>query len=588
MSGRIPQEFINDLLERVDIIDIIQSRVKLIKRGQNHHGLCPFHQEKTPSFTANQAKQFYYCFGCSASGNAIGFVMQYDQVNFRETVEQLAQKVGLTLPTEMEENNTPEYTELYNTMKTAANFYQQQLRTSPDAIEYLKSRGLNGQIAKTFKIGFVKDGWNHLSNAINQPTQLLATGMITQKNERSYDRFRHRVMFPIHDVRGRIVGFGGRSIDNTPPKYLNSPETVIFHKNNELFGLYETRQQSNKPPYLIVVEGYMDVIALHQHNIPQAVATLGTAINKKHIQKLLKYTPTLIFCFDGDRAGQQAAWKALCTSLPFLRDDICIKLFTLPQEHDPDSLVRSIGSAQFNASIEAAPEITSMLFTHLEKEFPLDSISNKSRYAKKAMELINTMPHGIYQQLLTQSLAEKINVNIDEISQLIDTNNKPQQQPPRTQTNTEQPTTDNIKQQLPEFNLNYPLNSEMLACSLLTQRPSLATEISPESHNSIAIKQSYWLNFIFKSISKVGAKTTGQLLQHTPPELQPYIIKLAQTKISTQEEHMLIELNGAINKIKTLLVQKEINKLISKAKQAPLEAGEQEQLKELLHTKTQE
>ena len=242
MAGRIPQEFINDLLARVDIIDIIQSRVKLIKRGQNHHGLCPFHQEKTPSFTANQSKQFYYCFGCSASGNAIGFVMQYDQLDFRETVEQLAQKVGLTLPTEMDENHTPEYTELYQVMDQAAQFYQQQLRTNPAAINYLKSRGLDGQTAKNFKIGYVPDGWNQLNDAIKQPQQLLATGMLTQKNERLYDRFRHRIMFPIHDIRGRIVGFGGRSIDDTNPKYLNSPETVIFHKNNELFGLYETRQ----------------------------------------------------------------------------------------------------------------------------------------------------------------------------------------------------------------------------------------------------------------------------------------------------------------------------------------------------------
>ncbi len=587
MSGRIPQDFINDLLERVDIIDMIQSRVKLIKRGQNHHGLCPFHQEKTPSFTANQAKQFYYCFGCSASGNAIGFVMQYDQLNFRETVEQLAQKVGLTLPTEMEENNTPEYTEIYNIMHSAAHFYQQQLRASPEAIDYLKSRGLNGQISKTFKIGFIKDGWNQLSDAINQPKQLLAAGMITQKNERSYDRFRHRIMFPIHDIRGRIVGFGGRSIDSTQPKYLNSPETVIFHKNNELFGLYEARQQCAKLSYLIVVEGYMDVIALHQHNITQAVATLGTAINKKHIQKLLKYTPTLIFCFDGDRAGQQAAWKALCTSLPFLRDDICIKLFTLPKEHDPDSLIRSTDATQFNRSIEAAPEITCMLFEHLEQEYPLDSLSNKSRYAKKAMELINTMPHGIYQQLLTQALAEKINININEINLLIKSENSQPQAHAKTAA-IEPADIDDATNNLPQFNLSYPLSPEMFACSLLTQKPSLAAEIPLELYDSISIKQSFWLNLILRKITETNAKTTGQLVQHTANTLKPYIIKLAQANITTKDEYMLIELNGAIKKIKTIYVQKEINRLIYKAKQTPLETNEQNQLKELLHIKTKE
>jgi DNA primase len=586
MAGRIPQEFINDLLARVDIIDIIQSRVKLIKRGQNHHGLCPFHQEKTPSFTANQSKQFYYCFGCSASGNAIGFVMQYDQLDFRETVEQLAQKVGLTLPTEMDENSTPEYTELYQVMDQAAQFYQQQLRTNPAAINYLKSRGLDGQTAKNFKIGYVPDGWNQLNDAIKQPQQLLATGMLTQKNERLYDRFRHRIMFPIHDIRGRIVGFGGRSIDDTNPKYLNSPETVIFHKNNELFGLYETRQHHSRPEHLIVVEGYMDVIALHQHNITQAVATLGTAINKKHIQKLLKYTPTLIFCFDGDRAGQKAAWKALCASLPFLRDDICIKIFTLPKEHDPDSLIRSSGEIDFGNSVSNAPEITNLLFDQLAQEHPLESLSNKAKYAKKAMELIHTMPHGIYQQLMTKKLAEKIEVDIDELTSLINTESAATPHH-NTSPDIAVEKTPQQKKKIPELNLATPLTPVALACTLLVHQPTLATEVKTELFNK-TIQQSFWVNLILTIITKTNAKTTGQLIQHTPEEIKPYILKLTQTKINTAEKDMQIELLGAIKKINNEAVQKEINRLIYSAKNAPLKPAEETRLKELLDTKTKE
>jgi DNA primase len=583
MSNLIPQEFINDLLARVDIIDVIQSRIKIIKKGQNHHGLCPFHQEKTASFTANQAKQFYYCFGCSASGNAVSFIMQYDQLNFRETIEHLAQKAGLTLPTEMDEHSSPEYTELYQVMEQASAYYQQQLRQHAEAIDYLKSRGLTGQIAKTFAVGYVPPGWNHLNHVIKNNNQLLDAGLATQKENRTYDRFRHRIMFPIRDTRGRTVGFGGRSIDDTPPKYLNSPETVLFHKNNELFGLYEARKIHSKPPYLIVVEGYLDVIALHQYGITGAVATLGTAINKKHIQKLLRYTPTLIFCFDGDKAGQKAAWKALCTSLPFLRDDICIKLFTLPPEHDPDSLIRKIGTESFQQSIKGTQEITTLLFEHLKAEHDFNSLSGKSRFAKAAMELINTMPTGIYKQLLTQQLATHLKIESDHIDTLITPDN---QEPPPFIDEDSSPIEPSST--LDTINLETPLSPATLACVILTQNPQLTNEIDTKIWAQIPLDNLPLLQTIKNLIQSSKSQTTGQLLQHADQQLQPLLIQMAQKRLATPQEHTGIELNGALHKITHEFVQKEINRLINKAKNSPLEVQEQTRLKELLCIKTKE
>ena len=586
MSNRIPQDFINDLLARVDIIDVIQSRIKIVKKGSNHHGVCPFHQEKTPSFTANQAKQFYYCFGCSASGNAIGFVMQYDQLGFREAVESLALKAGLTLPTELEDSHTPEYSELYQLMERASNFYQNQLRHSSEAIDYLKSRGLTGTIAKAFAVGYVPPGWNHLEKIITNQAQLLDTGLITKKENKTYDRFRHRIMFPIRDTRGRTTGFGGRSIDDTPPKYLNSPETVLFHKNNELFGLYEARQHNSKPPYLIVVEGYMDVIALHQYGITGAVATLGTAVNKKHVQKLLRYTPTLIFCFDGDQAGQKAAWKALCCSLPFLRDDICIKLFTLPAEHDPDSLVRDIGTDAFAQLIEDTDEITTLLFKHLKNQHDFDSLSGKSRFAKAAMELINTMPTGIYRQLLTQQLAEHLDIESNCIDTLISSETTPANTPRITQEHTQEPPSPPPELNY-DINLNSPLSPSLLASIILTQQPELIHQIPPSAFNSLA-KNNTLLLAIKELILTTNSTTTGQLLQHSTAELLPALTQLAQKNLSTPAEDLPTELQGALQRIAQKDVQNEINRLIQKAKNTPLITTEQDRLKELLCIKSKE
>ena len=324
MAGQIPRDFIDDLLARVDIVDVINQRVTLKKSGANHMACCPFHNEKTPSFSVNQNKQFYHCFGCSVSGNAIGFLMEYDNMHFVDAVETLADSVGMEVPRDAKANQARDETKpLYTLMESVASFYRSQLKHSPEAIAYLKARGLSGEIAKRFGIGFVADEWDTLQRHLpNEDGALIKTGMLIQPDggKRPYQRFRNRIMFPIRDQRGRVIAFGGRVLDNQEPKYLNSPETPLFHKGRELYGLYEARKAAQDNGKVIVVEGYMDVVALAQHGIDNAVATLGTAANQQHSEILFKVVPTIVFCFDGDRAGRAAAWRALLATLPCLQD----------------------------------------------------------------------------------------------------------------------------------------------------------------------------------------------------------------------------------------------------------------------------
>jgi DNA primase len=349
MAEQIPRDFIDQLLNRVDIVDFIDSRITLRKKsGNNFFACCPFHNEKNPSFSVSQPKQFYYCFGCGAHGNAIDFLMQYDRLNFPEAIEALAKQVGMEVP---KQSISPQQAEkaaaqqsLYELLAQVAKFYQSQLRTHNRAIEYLKQRGVSGEIAKSFAIGVAPQGWDNLLQKIGQHAKqaLLEVGMLIKKEEGGcYDRFRDRIMFPIHDRRGRIIGFGGRIIDQGEPKYLNSPETPLFQKGHELYGLYQALQANRQLERIIVVEGYMDVIALFQHDITYAVATLGTATSSSHIERLLRHTAEIIFCFDGDQAGRSAAWRALQVTLPLMRDGIQVRFLFLPEGEDPDSLVRT-------------------------------------------------------------------------------------------------------------------------------------------------------------------------------------------------------------------------------------------------------
>jgi DNA primase len=354
----IPKNFIQDLLNRVDIVDVVERYVPLKKAGANYSACCPFHNEKSPSFTVSQSKQFYHCFGCGAHGTAISFVMEYAGLGFVDAVEDLARNAGLTVPHERHSNGElPQKVapDLYDVMEAAVHYYREQLKVAPRAIEYLKGRGLSGEIAARFGIGYAPDGWQNLAAAFPdyQAESLTQTGLVISGDEaKRYDRFRDRIMFPIINVRGQCIGFGGRVLDKGEPKYLNSPETALFEKGHELYGLFQGQKSIRNLQRVLVVEGYMDVVALAQHGVDYAVATLGTATTPFHIQKLLRLSEHIIFSFDGDKAGQKAAWRALENALPYLQDGKRISFLFLPVEHDPDSFIREFGQLEFERRVQ--------------------------------------------------------------------------------------------------------------------------------------------------------------------------------------------------------------------------------------------
>lgn len=406
----IPQSFINDLLDRIDIVEVIDARVKLKKAGRDYQARCPFHNEKTPSFTVSPQKQFYHCFGCGESGTALTFLLEHDRMEFVEAVETLAAIAGVEVPRESAQRADPRERSLYDLLKDAAQLYQGRLKESPAAIEYLKGRGLTGIVARDFGIGFAPDAWDTVLTAFRgRSEELLAAGLITKNDRgRTYDRFRHRIMFPIRDTRGRTIAFGGRVLGKDDgPKYLNSPETPVFQKGRELYGLFEARKALRKLTRFVVVEGYMDVVALAQHGIRYAVATLGTATNETHFQKLFRYAPEVICCFDGDRAGRQAAWRALESALPTLEDGRQLKFVFMPDGEDPDSMVRGQGQAAFEQRLEGAVTATDYLFSQLSAGLDLQSLEGRARLASLAEPLIARVPEGVLKSLLRQSLAQR-------------------------------------------------------------------------------------------------------------------------------------------------------------------------------------
>lgn len=414
MAGRIPPDFIDDLLARTDIVDLIGSRIQLRKAGKDYQARCPFHDEKSPSFTVSREKQFYHCFGCGAHGTAIGFLMEYDRLGFREAIEDLAHRSGLEVPNEGEvAHSGPDHAPLYAILEQAAQLYRQQLREhieAPQAIDYLKGRGLSGVIAARYGLGYAPPGWDFLGPRLGQDrtTQglLAQAGLVTDQDGKRYDRFRDRIMFPIRDRRGRVIGFGGRVLGDAKPKYLNSPETPVFHKGRELYGLYEAQQVRRKLERLLVVEGYLDVIALAQFGIDYAVATLGTATTEDHLQVLLRSAPELVFCFDGDQAGRAAAWKALETALPFATGNQSLRFLFLPEGEDPDTLIRAEGQAAFEVRIGTATPLSRFLFDRLQETVG-DMISGdgRARLAALARPLIDRVPAGIYRDMLNGHLA---------------------------------------------------------------------------------------------------------------------------------------------------------------------------------------
>ncbi|MGQ7960751.1 DNA primase [Pseudomonas sp. SP16.1] len=432
MAGLIPQSFIDDLLNRTDIVDVVSSRIQLKKTGKNYSACCPFHKEKTPSFTVSPDKQFYYCFGCGAGGNALGFVMDHDQLEFPQAIEELAKRAGMDVPREESgRGRTPRQpvdSPLYPLLNAAAEHYRQALKSHPQrkyAVDYLKGRGLTGEIARDFGLGFAPPGWDnllkHLGSDALQQKAMIDAGLLIEnaENGRRYDRFRDRIMFPIRDSRGRVIAFGGRVLGDDKPKYLNSPETPVFHKGQELYGLFEARKHNRDLDEIMVVEGYMDVIALAQQGLRNAVATLGTATSEEHLKRLFRIVPSVLFCFDGDAAGRNAAWRALESTLPSLQDGRRARFLFLPEGEDPDTLVRAEGTDAFRARInQHAQPLADYFFQQLSEEADPRSLEGKAHLVTLAAPLIDKIPGNNLRTLMRQRLSEITGLSGEALSQV--------------------------------------------------------------------------------------------------------------------------------------------------------------------------
>jgi len=505
MAGRIPRVFINDLLARTDIVDLIDARVKLKKQGKNFHACCPFHNEKTPSFTVNGEKQFYHCFGCGAHGNAIDFLMNYDRLEFVESIEELATSHGLEVPYEAGSGPTPmerhQRQSLYQLMDNLNGFYQQSLQQSnaQPARDYLDRRGLSADIINHFAIGYAPAGWDNVLKRFGKQSDdresLMEAGMlVTNDKGRTYDRFRERVMFPIRDKRGRVIGFGGRVLGNDTPKYLNSPETPIFHKGRQLYGLYEALKNHPEPKRLLVVEGYMDVVALAQFGVDYAVASLGTSTTAEHIQLLFRSTDNVICCYDGDRAGREAAWRALETALPYMNDGRQLRFMFLPDGEDPDTLIRKEGKEAFEARMEQAMPLSSFLFDSLLPQVDLSSRDGKTRLSTLALPLISQIPGETLRIYMRQELGNKLGILDD---------NQLEKLMPKLATSGAAPIAPPLKR-----------TTMRVLVALLIQNPQLATMVP--SLDGLAESKMAGLSLFVDLINRCNENpglTTGQLLE---------------------------------------------------------------------------
>ncbi|NCG06063.1 MAG: DNA primase [Gammaproteobacteria bacterium] len=425
--ARLPQAFIDQVLDRTDIVDVIDRRVKLKKAGKNYSACCPFHQEKTPSFSVNPEKQFYYCFGCGAGGNALGFIMDYERVEFREAIESLAQAAGIELPAE-EADALPQIDHqkpLYEAMEDATRVYESLLRKHPTrgrVVDYLKQRGVSGEIARDFRLGFAPEGWDNLMTTLSSEEDIghaVTSGLLIENDSgRKYDRFRNRVIFPIVNQRGKVIAMGGRVLGDGKPKYLNSPETPLFSKSHELYGLHHIRKFAKNLSRIVVVEGYMDVIALAQFGIHYAVATLGTSVGKPHLEMLFRRVDQVIFCFDGDEAGRKAAFRGMEAALPMMEDGRQVKFLFLPEGEDPDSVVRNKGPQHLEHLFDNADPLETFLFDQMAEGVNIQTMDGKARLSKLVAPYINLIPDGVFKTLLFKALADRTDMDVESLRRL--------------------------------------------------------------------------------------------------------------------------------------------------------------------------
>ena len=566
MAGTIPQHFIDELIARADIVELIGRRVPLKKAGREFQACCPFHSEKTPSFTVSPTKQFYHCFGCGAHGTALGFLMEYDRLSFPEAVEELAGSLGLEVPHEAVFEQGPDRRPLYDLLDRAADYYAQQLRTHPtarQAVDYLQGRGLSGDVAAAYRLGYAPPGWENALKAFGGDNTKIArlrdAGLITEQDGKRYDRLRERIIFPIRDTRGRVIGFGGRLLGEGKPKYLNSPETPVFHKGRELYGLYESRQAEANPPRLLVVEGYMDVIALAQFGIRCAVATLGTATTRDHLEKLYRATSEVVFCFDGDRAGRDAAWKAMLTALPLLRSGRQARFLFLPDGEDPDTLVRKIGADAFTEKLEQSLPLSEFLFEKLAGQVDMDSIDGRARLGELAKPLIQQLPTGVFRDMMQQSLNDRIGL---------------QTKAPATQRPPQPP------RRAPRENRT-GMTPVRRAVALLVQKPGLALLELPQGWQALDAPGIDLLADLVATVRAEGELSSAALVERQPdPTTRQHLSRLAVIDLGLlddEDEQFIGTLRGLCQEQR----RAERDALLAKSQVELLSDEEKQRLREL-------
>jgi len=583
MAGRIPKEFIDELLTRTDIVEVIDSRVPLRKAGKDYKACCPFHEEKTPSFTVSADKQFYHCFGCGEHGSAITFLMNYEHMSFLESVEELAGRAGLTAPKTggSYEKNPDSGSDLLELMREAARFYRQQLREHPEAsraVEYLKHRGITGEIAREFDLGFVPDGWDHLLRALGKDETtreaMVRAGLAVKKDGGGYyDRFRDRILFPIEDHRGRIVAFGGRIINKGEPKYLNSPETPLFHKGRELYGLFHARDAIKRQNQVLVVEGYMDVVALAQFGIDFAVATLGTACTRDHLERLFRYTPEVIFCFDGDRAGREAAWRALENVLPVMRNGRQTSFLFLPEGEDPDTLVRKEGREAFLARLKKAQSMPDYFFESLVRQVDLSRLDGRARLVELAKPLMSRLPEGVLHQMMLDRLAELSRVEAAKLSVGSAGPDSAVSGAPMSRSASRGP--------------REPPSAIRLAIAMLLQRPSLAQSIpNTESLSGLDMPGADLLVQLLKLVKTDLNMKTANIIEHfSDSEYQHNLAKLAFWQHPALEQDLETEFSGVITRLEEASARQKTDRLLQKQTTDGLNQTEKAELARLLSLK---
>lgn len=573
MAGPIPREFIDDLIRRIDIVDVVEGYVPLRKAGHNFTGLCPFHTEKTPSFTVSPEKQFYHCFGCSAHGTAIGFLMELEGMTFPEAVRDLAARVGLEVPSSAPgakpgasasaETETSEA--LYAILEEASRYFRRQLREHPqaqEAVHYLKNRGLTGDVAQRFGLGYAPPGWDNLLRTLGTGTErqqlMVSAGLLVRKEEdgRCYDRFRHRIMFPIRDRRGRVIGFGGRVLGDDTPKYLNSPESPVFHKGSELYGLYEAKQAQRHLERLLVVEGYMDVIALAQYGFPAAVATLGTAITPNHTEKLFRNVSEIVFCFDGDLAGRTAAWRALEHTLPAMREGRQARFLFLPETDDPDSLIRREGADAFSARLDTAVPLSAFLLDKLSAETQLNTVDGRARLTELAKPLVSKLTDSVFKHMLVEEVAKRAQLDTPTLAHLWGLKMPAAPRSARSGAGKASPATVGRR-------LISPMRK---ALAILVQHPQLAAGVSSYAWlDQSAQPGAKLLKELLDFLTPRPHVTTGAILEHwRGTEEETHLAKLVTWPLALPATHMESELLGTMQILHAEAEARRVDALLSR------------------------